>query len=249
MCRHIGYLGPPLTLAELALEQPHSLVTQSYAPRDMRGGGRINADGFGVGWFSEDGVTPAARYRRATPIWSDASLPSLARVIRSTSMLAAVRNATVGMPVVESACAPFTDGRWLFSHNGAVLGWPDSVAGLASALPTTDLLTMEAPTDSALLWALIRRRLTAGHPPQEVVRSVLLDVEAAAPGSRLNLLLVGPSLLVASTVVHALSYRQAGAAIVVSSEPLDDSPDWIAVPDRQLVVATAADVHLDSLEG
>ncbi len=248
MCRHIGYLGPPLTLAALAIEPPHSLVRQSYAPQDMRGGGRINADGFGVGWFPDNGAV-TARYRRATPIWSDESLPSLATVIRSTAMLAAVRNATAGMPVVETACAPFTDGRWLFSHNGAVLGWPDSICGLASALSLADLLTLEAPTDAALLWALVRQRLGAGQSPAEAVRSVVLDVEAAAPGSRLNLLLVGPTQLVASTVVHSLSYRRTAAGIVVSSEPVDDQPGWVSVPDRQLVVATAADVHLNPLEG
>jgi glutamine amidotransferase len=248
MCRHIGYLGPPITLAELALEQPHSLVRQAYAPLDMRGGGRINADGFGFGWFPDD-VGEVARYRRATPIWSDASLPSLARVNRSSAMLAALRNATVGMPVVETACAPFTDGRWLFSHNGAVVGWPDSVCGLASALPMSDLLTLDAPTDSALLWALVRQRLAAGQPPEEVVRSVVLDVDAAAPGSRLNLLLVGRTQLVASTVVHALSYWQSTSAVIVSSEPLDDSPDWVGVGDRQLLVATAHDVNIYPLEG
>ena len=57
------------------------------------------------------------------------------------------------MPVADAACAPFTDGTWLFSHNGRVDGWPHSVAGLAKTLDVTDLLTMDAPTDSALLWA------------------------------------------------------------------------------------------------
>jgi gamma-glutamyl hercynylcysteine S-oxide hydrolase len=51
MCRHLAYLGPPLPLAALLFDPPHSLVEQSFAPRDMRGGGRINADGFGVGWY------------------------------------------------------------------------------------------------------------------------------------------------------------------------------------------------------
>ena len=248
MCRHVGYLGPPITLAELAIEPPHSLVTQSYAPLDMRGGGRINADGFGVGWFPDD-AGEVARYRRATPIWSDESLPSLARAIRSAAMLAAVRSATVGMPVVETACAPFTDGEWLFSHNGVVLGWPDSVCGLASALPMADLLTLEAPTDSALLWALVRQRLAAGASPAEAVRSVVLDIEAAAPGRGSTCCSSIGRELVASTVVHALSYRQTATAVVVSSEPLDDQPGWTSVPDRQLVVANADDVHINPIEG
>jgi glutamine amidotransferase len=61
MCRHLVYLGAPQPLSRLLLEPPHSLVHQSWAPREMRGGGTINADGFGVGWFR-----PAAPNRSGT---------------------------------------------------------------------------------------------------------------------------------------------------------------------------------------
>ena len=36
MCRHLAYLGPPTTLAELLLHPPHSLLRQSWAPRRQR---------------------------------------------------------------------------------------------------------------------------------------------------------------------------------------------------------------------
>ena len=52
MCRHLAYLGPPTTLSALVLEPTHGLLRQSYAPLDMRGGGTVNADGFGVGWYA-----------------------------------------------------------------------------------------------------------------------------------------------------------------------------------------------------
>src|SRR3954449_11519935 len=148
MCRHLAYLGPPVRLRALLYDPPHSLLRQSWAPREMRGGGTINADGFGVGWYAASGPI---RYRRHTPIWSDTTLPALAREISSGAVLAAVRSATVGMPVVETAAAPFGEGPWLFSHNGVVAGWPSSVAKLAGTLPTADLLTLDAPTDAALL--------------------------------------------------------------------------------------------------
>ncbi len=51
MCRHIGYLGEPVSPAEVVFRAPHSLLVQSYAPADMRGGGSVNADGFGLGWY------------------------------------------------------------------------------------------------------------------------------------------------------------------------------------------------------
>ncbi|MBW4701319.1 ergothioneine biosynthesis protein EgtC [Micromonospora sp. RL09-050-HVF-A] len=256
MCRHLAYLGPPVTLRSLLYDPPHSLVRQSWAPRDMRGGGTVNVDGFGVGWYpgtgrpgGDDGRGGApVRYRRAGPIWSDPTLPELAGVTTSGAVLAAVRSATVGMPVQESAAAPFAEGRWLFSHNGVVRGWPDSVVELAGGLPVRDLVTLDAPTDSALLWALVRHRLRAGASLAEAVTTTVRQVAAAAPGSRLNLLLTDGVSVVASVWGHALSVRADDGTALLASEPVDDAPGWREVPDRRWVRAGPDGVHVGELE-
>jgi glutamine amidotransferase len=243
VCRHLAHLGPPRTLSALLLEPPHGLLHQSYAPADMRGGGTVNADGFGAGWYppvdpAGNGHAPEpARYRSDQPIWSDGAFASLAAATRSPAVLAAVRSATTGMPVVSTAAAPFTEGPWLFSHNGVVRGWPGSVADLAAGLPVVDLLTLDAPTDAALLWALVRHRLRAGEEPARVLSGVVLAVEAAAPHSRLNLLLTDGSTIWGTAWDHALSVRVTDEAATVASEPLDADPGWTPVPDRHLVVA------------
>ena len=239
MCRHVGYLGPPIPLSTVLFDASHSLLRQSWAPKDMRRGGTINADGFGVAWYADATVV---RYRRGCPLWTDADLPALAAATAAGAFVAAVRSATVGMPVTETAAAPFTDGRFLFSHNGLVAGWPDSAVPLAARLPTRDLLTLDAPTDSALLWALVRHRLREGAEPAKAVLDTVVDVTAAAPGSRLNLLLCDGGTLVATTLGHALSVRTGTGAVLVASEPLDDDPAWQPVPDARLVVATPSTV-------
>lgn len=246
MCRHLGYLGPPVPLRALLFDPPHSLAAQSWAPRDMRGGGTINADGFGVGWWPTGAEAPV-RYRSAMPLWTDASLPPLAGATSAGAMLAAVRSATVGLPVVETAAAPFTDGRWLFSHNGVVPGWPDAIAGLARELPVEDLLTLEAPTDSATLFALVRAKLRAGEPAAKAVADVTTQVLAAAPGSRLNLLLSDGIRMIATTVGHSLSVRVRDDSVVLASEPLDADPAWQPIPDGRLVVARPGRLDIDSL--
>ncbi len=239
MCRHLAYLGPTLPLAALLLDPPHSLAQQSWAPTDMRGGGVVNADGFGVGWYPPGADAPV-RYRRDCPIWTDAGLPALARATSSGAVLAALRNATVGLPVMETAAAPFAEGPWLFSHNGVVKGWPDSMGGLAASLPIRDLLTLEAPTDSAFLWALVRHRLRDGEDLTTSIVGAMADVVAVAPQSRLNLLLTDGRTVVATAWWHALSVRvESGTSTLISSEPLDDDPAWQPVPDRHLVIATA----------
>jgi len=256
VCRHLAHLGPtPVTLAALVTEPPHSLLVQSYAPADMRGGGTVNADGFGVGWYVRDLLSYSsedhartALYQRDDPMWTDASFLDLARAVETTALVAAVRSATVGMPVSTAACAPFRGeaggATWLFSHNGVVRGWPHSMAELAATLPAVDLLTMEAATDSALLWALVRARIAAGKDPADAVAGVVADALAAAPGSRLNLLLSDGAQVVATAVDHALSYRtHPDGAVTVASEPLDDDPAWTGAADGTLLVARPGSAH------
>jgi glutamine amidotransferase len=252
MCRHLAYLGPPVTLADLVLHQPHSLLHQSWSPTDMRGGGTINADGFGIGWLcgdpGDEGL--AHRYRRDLPMWSDASLPDVAASVTSGAILASVRNATAGMPVTEAACAPFVEGAWMFSHNGAISDWPASVAPLAEALPLADLMTLDAPTDSAFLWALVRKQLRAGVAGAVAFTDVVGDVLTLAPGSRLNLLLNDGVHVTATTVGHALRVCDGEGSVTVSSEALDpDDTRWQPVPDLSLLEATAAAYSIHQPEG
>ncbi|MFI6133511.1 ergothioneine biosynthesis protein EgtC [Micromonospora sp. NPDC051141] len=245
MCRHLAYLGPPVTLRSLLFDPPYGLLRQSWAPRDMRGGGTINADGFGVGWYPDD--ADPVRYRRAQPMWSDTTLPELAAVTSTGAVLAAVRSATVGMPLHETAAAPFAEGRWLFSHNGVVRGWPDSLVPLAAGLPVRDLLTLDVPTDSAVLWALVRHQLRAGAALGDAVADTVAAVAAAAPGSRLNLVLTDGVTVAATVAGHALSVRRGPGSVLLASEPFDDDPGWQAVPDGRLVLATAAGLDIREL--
>jgi glutamine amidotransferase len=243
MCRHIAYLGPPVPLAELLLDPPFGLLRQSWEPRRQRHG-RLNADGFGVGWYAGDDPVPA-RYRRDRPMWTDANLPDLARVIRSGAVLAAVRSGTDGMGHAEGAAAPFRQGRWLFSHNGALPGWPQSASTLAAALPPQRLLRLDAPSDSALLWALTHSWLEAGMPLPDALRST---VAAAPPDARLNLLVLDGETIAATTWGDTLYWRAYRRGVLVASEPSDDGPGWHDVPDRSLLAGTPDGVHVAPLE-
>ncbi|MEA2501568.1 MAG: gamma-glutamyl hercynylcysteine S-oxide hydrolase, partial [Actinomycetota bacterium] len=107
MCRLLAYLGPDVSLESLLLTPPWSLLRQSYEPRFMRRG-RVNADGFGAGWYDFGVRAEPARYRRATPMWSDRTFASIAGLAHSGAILAAVRNATAPSPTEESNTPPFT---------------------------------------------------------------------------------------------------------------------------------------------
>ncbi|MEU4264405.1 ergothioneine biosynthesis protein EgtC [Streptomyces sp. NPDC025273] len=247
MCRHIAYLGPPVALGDLLVSPPHALVRQSWEPRHQRNG-TVNADGFGVGWYAEGDPAPG-RYRRSGPVWGDETFADLARVVRSTALLAAVRDATWAGADGEAAAAPFAEGPLLFSHNGAVHGWPGSLAPLAGTLPPGALLSLAARSDSALIWAFVLHRITMGDDISRAVADTVLDIAAAAPGSRLNLLLTDGSAVVASAWGDSLWYLdKPGGRTVVASEPYDDDPYWREVPDRTLLAATRTDVLLTPLK-
>ena len=169
----------------------------------------MNADGWGLGLHTPDQAAPV-RWRSAKPMWADASLASMAPVLRAGSVLAAVRSASVGMPADETAAAPFVDptgSSWLLSHNGKVD---------RTVLPASH--RAESVCDSAVL---------AAHVFEEGVDHVartIARVAAAAPDAYLNLLMTDGRRVLGLTWGDPLSYLVEPDGVVVASEPYDDDP-------------------------
>ncbi|MDX1889752.1 ergothioneine biosynthesis protein EgtC [Mycolicibacterium sp. 050158] len=229
MCRHLGWLGEPASLASLMLDPPHALLVQSYAPRRQKHG-LVNADGWGAGFFDAD---VPRRWRSAAPLWGDASFASVAPAIRSGCIVAAVRSATIGMPIEPSASAPFTDGLWLLSHNGVVD---------RAVLPPSS--SAESVVDSAVLAALIFER------GLDALGATIAEVGEDDPGARLNILAANGSRLLATTWGDTLSMLRTDRGVVLASEPYDDDPAWEDLPDRHLVeVDDLLRIELTPLEG
>jgi glutamine amidotransferase len=226
MCRHLGWLGAGVTVSSLVLDPPHGLRVQSYAPRRQKHC-LMNADGWGVGFF--DGAAPR-RWRSAAPLWGDGSFESVAPALRSHCVVAAVRSATVGMPIEASATAPFTDGRWLLSHNGVVD---------RAVLPPAP--RAESLCDSALLAAVIFAR------GLDALGDTIAEIGAADPAARLNVLAADGSRLLATTWHETLSILRRDDGVVLASEPYDDDGEWEDVPDHHLVEVTSERVTFTAL--
>ena len=237
MCRHFAYVGPSVTLEKLIIKPKHSLLQQSFAPR-YQTHGTINADGFGVGWYDRDKRVEPARYRTTRQIWADLSFASIAGLVSSNAVLAAVRSASPGMPIEETSTPPFTEGPWLFSHNGFVPGFRTGVGReLRRKVSETRALGIAGATDSELLFALVLDRLDAGTPPADALVSVIGLVEALTT-ARLNLLLTDGERIAATACRNSLFVfddRQVTGAVVVASEPYDDDAGWEAVKDGSVV--------------
>ncbi len=234
MCRHLAWLGQPRTLAAVVLDPPYGLLTQSYAPRRQRHG-RLNADGWGVGFYAQGRPGPA-RWRSTRPLWGDAQFASVAPVITSRCVLAAVRSASVGMPIEQGATAPFASGRWLLSHNGVI------DRAVLAGLGTTRAGSAESVCDSALLAA----HLFAGRV--ERLGAAVVEVAARDPGARLNLLATDGDRILATTWGDTLSLLVDPTGVVVASEPYDEDPRWSDIPDRHLIEVTPDGVAVSALE-
>ena len=158
----------------------------------------MNVDGFGIGWYADGDPVPA-RYRRAaarsgptpaSPTWrgSPAPAPCWPPCARPPD----------GTESGAAAAAPYASGRWLFSHNGVLNGWPAATACLAASLPAEDLLALEARCDSALAWALVAARLKAGTPAGQALASVIADLGRHGITGRFNFLLTDGEVISAT---------------------------------------------------
>jgi glutamine amidotransferase len=227
MCRHLGWLGADASVSSLMLDPPFGLRVQSYAPRRQKHC-LLNADGWGVGFF--DGEVPR-RWRSPAPLWGDTSFDSVAPALRSRCVVAAVRSATVGMPIDISATAPFTDGHWLLSHNGVVD---------RTVLPLTS--TAESVCDSAMLAATI---FALGL---DALGETIAQIGALDPNARLNILAANGSRMLATAWGDTLSVLRRNDGVVLASEPYDDDSEWEDVPDHHLVEVTAQGVTMTPLD-
>jgi len=248
MCRLLGYVGPPSSLQTWLSEPKHSLVVQSYAPKEMTAG-LLNADGFGVAWYGPADPLPLA-YRSLLPIWSDLNLPHLERYVVSSIYLMSVRSATPGQAVNFSNCPPFLGDRLALVHNGFIENFAQTLARpLRDRLRDPLYAQIQGTTDSEHLLALIRQEMEEGYDLPGAIAQALswVAAQAALRGLKVsaNLLVTDGAQLVATrwawgTAAPSLYVCQAEASLAIASEPLGGDR-WQAVPAGTLWVATGAD--------
>ena len=249
MCRMVAYLGgPEVTLSSLVLETEHSLLVQSYAPREMLSG-VVNADGFGVGWYAPWSGEEPAVYRSDGPLWSDRSFAGIAPKVRASNIFAAVRSATPGLPAEESGVPPFASGPYTFMHNGAIRDFRHTaMRPLRDSLSDESYAGLLGTTDSETIFALLLDRLKAGEPLPKALSGALHNVLEACAGleveTALNLAVTDEETMAFTRYSshgpgNSLYYVEGGEAfpeaVVVASERLDGDAGWKKVPDRHLL--------------
>lgn len=250
MCRMAAYLGPSIRLQQFLLQPEHSLVVQAYAPQELVYA-RVNADGFGVGWYNQD--NQPANYRVTDPIWSDPNLDNLAKVLEADLWFANVRSATPGNPVNHSNTQPFDDGELLFMHNGFIGDFREQVRPRLFEFLDADILaTIQGTCDSEYLFALLRHFLAENEDmaiEEAIAESfAVLDDWLGNSVALLNIMVSDGELLYAAR--HAINHdspslyyttddEQYADAQLVASERLTRDGLWQPVPEHEILVLSA----------
>ncbi len=157
MCRYVAYLGPPTLLSEVLYKPPNSLVHQ--AMHAMQSPTRINADGFGVAWYSPEVNLEPAVFKDLSPAWNNYNLGSIADKIRTPCIFAHVRAAKSFDPVNRENCHPFARGRLLWMHNGDIPGRARLARQVAIEADDVLLAKIRGNTDSEMACTLFLTHL------------------------------------------------------------------------------------------
>jgi len=245
MCRIAAYLGPPVSLQHFLLSPPHSLMEQSWAPREMREA-RLNADGFGFGWFPDD--KQPAIYTNPMPIWTDPNLEGLGHALSADCWLAYVRSATRRTDVSHANTQPFRNNSILFTHNGFIDQFGETLRhNIRHALETHCEKTIHGNTDSEYMFALLRQQLLEGVPVEEGLMRLFQLLESWATDVKLllNIVIAEKDRIVATrhaingdcpSLYYCVDEKNFPDAKLVASEALTESTCWKTVPEHHLLV-------------
>ncbi|MBW4574105.1 MAG: ergothioneine biosynthesis protein EgtC [Aphanothece sp. CMT-3BRIN-NPC111] len=262
MCRLLGYLGSPILLDHLLYKPEHSLIVQSYQPREMTSG-VVNADGFGIGWYHAQRDSDPFTYKNLLPIWNDVNLPNLSRYIESGCVIANIRSATSGQGVDLNNSHPFRNGRILFTHNGLIRNFRETLyRPIRDRLSDRIYQSIDGTTDSEHIFALLINQWETDPDItlEKALHNTLMILAQLAQSYQVdfsaNIIISDGHRLVASRFAHGVQapslywLRDDPAfpeAVIIASEPLFTS-NWISCPEHSIIsVGEDLDIQIHQL--
>jgi predicted glutamine amidotransferase len=240
MCRMFAVRANQATSSAGSLvESPICLQNQSCC--DLRR--EKHSDGWGIGYYVGD---QAHRVRSIHSAYQDREYQDLARNLASETMLAHVRQSSMGSVAINN-CHPFNYRQWLFAHNGTIYGFPQVQDRVRNMIPDPLRREIQGDTDSEHAFFLLLARLQERHPlldktvdlpeVRNAVVSTIQELTKLCPGekekrSEFNFMLTDGRMLLASRWGHTLYWLKRQG-----HDPLDpDGPVGSPAPGYRAVV-------------
>jgi glutamine amidotransferase len=238
-----------MRVAASLAEADNSLAAQSR--KDSRG--QTHVDGWGLAWYdaashdatSYDNAVQPRIEKSLRPAHDDPRFDELAKSVAATSLVAHVRQASVGSVALVNT-HPFAHGRWVFAHNGTLQDFAARRAPLLAAIPDDLRQRIGGDTDSEhvfYFWLGELRAATGGldRPLSvDVVTATLRQTVRLLDGwfpthngeeSKFNFLATDGRLLAATRWRHMLSCREhrGTSTMATADRPIGEASDFRAV--------------------
>ncbi len=239
MCRHIAYIGKKKTLYSTLLKHKHSLIEMAYKPKEMNEA-ILNADGFGIAWEKNKNFFS---YKNTLPIWNDLNLLPITKNISSSLILANVRSATISSNLGHSNTHPFIFENFLFSHNGYIKNFHESLKYiLQNYLEKKYLSMIQGNTDSEYLFFLILQMYKKYNNLEQSIKKAFLFIKETGTIALLNILLAklesgnkksvyATKFAIKSTAPSLYYNYEHSMGYYISSEKLNNN-NWLKVKNN-----------------
>lgn len=210
MCRLYGFFATEPTKVECTLvHAQNALIAQSRS--DLSG--NDHSHGWGVATFDEAG--PEIQ-RQAWAAYHGEHFARAAAKTYSRLVIAHVRRATVGGAAMENT-HPFSDGHWVFAHNGTVPNFDRIRPILIDRMSDRHRKAIEGQTDSEHVFRYFLSMQDSGIiDPQSdlqgaieiLVHNIIILAERHAPQKKLglNMMLTDGRQLAGSRINRSLYY-------------------------------------------
>ena len=192
MCRLLGFISPtPTTAADLI---------GADECRQWQSMGSLHDDGWGTAWI-DPGAEAVVRFRTPTEGADDPRLTRALDADASEGRICHLRMATTGLADLEENTHPFLAEGVAMAHNGSV----HPIERLREYVSVAEAAEVGGTTDSAIIFALVLRRLRQGESLLTAVIGTVRMLRADFDHPGINLLFLTTDEMI---VVHATAGTQ-----------------------------------------
>lgn len=273
MCRWLIYLGNEIPLNNILFNGENSIIKQSYKKtftpfleepneRDHE----INADGFGIGWYSEDIKEPCIYISTNTP-WSDINIKRLSNHISSKFIFAHIRAIKpLSQSIIhEYNCHPFSYKNFMFMHNGDLKNFNNFKKKIINYLSDNVFNLIKGSTDSEYVFAIFLNFLSkkifknGGELEVNYFKTIVLKTikkiesyQSKIPMS-MNFAFTDGKTIICTRYINndeeppSLYFRVLDSSVIISSEPVDYDDNWKYITKNNLVIYNKNTISIEPI--